>query len=113
MGASLPLLLSGKFSSQVLLHPRIRGGGFGNPHTCILLFKERPELSAFSLAMIFFTFTSGSSQGMIRYVLAAPTLFWILARWGKHPAFDRVWTLISILLLGLEAMLFSFNFWVA
>ena len=81
--------------------------------TCILLFKEHPELSAFSSAMIFFTFMSGSSQGMIRYVLSAPTLFWILARWGKHPAFDRVWTLISILLLGLEAMLFSFNFWVA
>jgi len=81
--------------------------------TCILLLKERPEISPFGLAMVFFAFTSGSSQGMVRYVLAAPALFWVLARWGKHPAFDKIWTVISILLLGMEAMLFSFNFWVA
>jgi len=80
---------------------------------CLLLLKERPELSLFGLAMIFFAFTSGSSQGMVRYVLAAPALFWVLARWGRHPVFDRVWTVLSLLLLGLEAMLFSFNFWVA
>jgi hypothetical protein len=80
---------------------------------CLLLLRQRPELSLFGLAMIFFAFTSGSAQGMIRYVLAAPPLFMMLARWGKHPAFDRVWTIISILLLGVEAMLFSFNFWVA
>jgi hypothetical protein len=81
--------------------------------TCILLLKERPELSAFGLAMTFFAFTSGAAQGMIRYVLVAPSLFWILARWGKHPAFDRVWSVLSILLLGLEVTLFSFDFWVA
>ena len=80
---------------------------------CLLLFRERPEISAFGLAMVFFAFTSGAAQGMIRYVLSAPALFWILARWGKQPAFDKVWTLISVLLLGVEAMLFSFNFWVA
>ncbi|HEX5637109.1 MAG TPA: hypothetical protein VFY78_08495, partial [Gammaproteobacteria bacterium] len=80
---------------------------------CILLFKERPEISAFGLAMIFFSFTSGVPQGMIRYVLAAPAMFWVLARWGRNPVFDRVWTIGSVLLLGLEAMLFSFNFWVA
>jgi hypothetical protein len=80
---------------------------------CFLLFKERPEVSAFGLAMVFFAFTSGSSQGMIRYALSAPAIFWALARWGKNPVFDKTWTLVSILLLGMEAMLFSFNFWVA
>jgi hypothetical protein len=80
---------------------------------CILLFKERPEISAFGLAMIFFSLTSGVPQGMIRYVLAVPAMFWMLARWGRNPVFDRVWTIGSVLLLGLEAMLFSFNFWVA
>lgn len=80
---------------------------------CLLLFRERPEISAFGLAMVFLAFTSGAAQGMIRYVLSAPALFWILARWGKQPAFDKVWTVISVLLLGVEAMLFSFNFWVA
>jgi hypothetical protein len=80
--------------------------------TCILLWKERPELAAFSIAMVGFVFTSGIAQSMVRYVLAAPALFWILARWGRKPAFDRVWTLLSILLLGFEVMLFSFDFWV-
>ncbi|MBL8063641.1 MAG: hypothetical protein JNK32_11505 [Anaerolineales bacterium] len=80
---------------------------------CLLLFRERPEVSAFGLAMIFFSMTSGVPQGMIRYVLAAPAMFWVLARWGRNPVFDKIWTLASILLLGMEVMLFSFNFWVA
>jgi len=80
---------------------------------CLLIFRERPEISAFGLAMIFFSLTSGVPQGMIRYVLAAPAMFWVLARWGGNPAFDKIWTLVSVLLLGVEAMLFSFNFWVA
>ena len=80
---------------------------------CLLLFKERPEISAFGLAMVFFSLTSGVPQGMIRYVLVAPAIFWVLARWGRNLIFDKVWTLVSILLLGMEAMLFSFNFWVA
>lgn len=79
---------------------------------CLLIFRERPEISAFGLAMIFFSLTSGVPQGMIRYVLAAP-MFWVLARWGGNPAFDKIWTLVSVLLLSVEAMLFSFNFWVA
>jgi hypothetical protein len=80
---------------------------------CLLLWKERPELSAFGLAMIVFAFTTGSAQGMVRYVLPAAPLFWVLARWGRNPVFDRVWSLASILLMGMEATLFSFDFWVA
>jgi Gpi18-like mannosyltransferase len=80
--------------------------------SCVLLWKERPELAAFSIVMVGFVVTSGIAQSMIRYVLATPALFWVLARWGKKPAFDRIWTIVSILLLGLEVMLFSFDFWV-
>jgi len=80
---------------------------------CLLLWREHPELSAFGLAMTLFAFTSGPAQGMVRYVLAVPPLFWILARWGRNLAFDRAWSLLSILLMGLEAMLFTFDFWVA
>ena len=46
-------------------------------------------------------------------MLAAPAIFITLARWGKNPVFDRAWTLASLLLMGLLAMLFAFNFWVA
>lgn len=80
--------------------------------TCILLWRERPELAAFGLVMVGFVFTSGIAQSMIRYVLVTPPMFWILARWGRKPTFDRLWSLLSILLLGLEVMLFSFDFWV-
>jgi hypothetical protein len=80
--------------------------------SCIWLWRERPELSAYGLAMIVFSVTSGIAQSMIRYMLVVPALFWVLSRWGKHPVFDRVFTLFCILLLGLEVMLFSFNFWV-
>lgn len=80
---------------------------------CVLLLRERVELAAFGLAMIVFALTSNTAQGMVRYVLPVAPIFWVLARWGKRPAFDRVWSLLSILLMGLEAMLSTFDFWVA
>jgi hypothetical protein len=80
---------------------------------CFLLLKERPEIALYGLVMVSFAFTSGAAQGMVRYVLSAPAMFWVLARWGKNPIFDRIWVLVSVLLLGLEAMLFGFDFWVA
>jgi hypothetical protein len=75
--------------------------------------KHHPELALFSLGILVFTFTSGSSQGMIRYLLAAPSIFVALAGWGRRPAFDRAWTIASLLLMGMLVTLFSFNFWVA
>jgi hypothetical protein len=75
--------------------------------------KTDPEVAWFSLAVFLISFGSGPAQGMHRYVLGAPALFITLAHWGKHPLFDRIWTLVSILLMGLLAMLYAFNFWVA
>ncbi len=80
---------------------------------CVLLIRKRPELALYGLAMIVFAFTTGAAQGMVRYVLVAPPLFLVLASWGKSHAFDRVWILLSILLMGMEVMLFTFDFWVA
>jgi hypothetical protein len=80
---------------------------------CLLLLKTHPALSLFGLAMIGFALTSGGPQGMVRYVLTAPPIFMVLARWGKNQVFDRAWTLLSILIMGLEVTLFSFDFWVA
>jgi hypothetical protein len=78
---------------------------------CILMVKREPVLSLYSFLTIFFSMTTGVAQGMHRYVLAAPVIFLLLARWGKHEAFDRIWTLASILLMGVFAILFSFNLW--
>jgi hypothetical protein len=78
---------------------------------CIWMFRREPVLSIYSFLTITFSMTTGVAQGMHRYVLAAPVIFLLLARWGKSEAFDRVWTLSSTLLMGVFAILFSFNLW--
>ena len=75
--------------------------------------KTDPEVAWFSLAVFLISFGSGPAQGMQRYVLCAPAVFITLARWGKNPVFDRAWTILSILLMGMLAMLYAFNYWVA
>ena len=81
--------------------------------TCIAAFKTHPEIAWFSLAVVLISWGSGPAQGIHRYILGAPAVFITLARWGNHPVFDRAWTILSILLMGLYAMLFAFNMWVA
>lgn len=81
--------------------------------TCIACLKYYPEIAWFSIAVFVISWGSGPAQGIVRYVLGAPAVFIMLARWGKDPVFDRSWTVFSCLLMGLLAMLFAFNFWVA
>jgi hypothetical protein len=78
---------------------------------CIWMFRKEPILSVYSLLVIGFSMTTGVAQGMHRYVMAAPVLFLLLARWGKSESFDRIWTLGSALLMGVFTILFSFNLW--
>lgn len=66
----------------------------------------------FGLAAIVMAISSGPAQGMIRYSLAAPAIFLLLARMGQHPVLDRGWTILSVLLMGLLVTLFSLDFWV-
>jgi hypothetical protein len=49
---------------------------------------------------------------MARYMLITPALYIFLAYLGKNKAFDRAWTIFSILLLGMEASLFAADMWV-
>jgi hypothetical protein len=81
--------------------------------TCVACLRYDPEIAWFSLAVLVISWGSGPAQGIQRYILGAPAVFVILARWGKNPVFDRGWTIFSILLMGLLAMLFAQNFWVA
>jgi mannosyltransferase PIG-V len=80
---------------------------------CIVTIKTHPEIGWFSLAVVLISWGSGPAQGIHRYILGAPAVFIALARWGNNPVFDRAWTTLSILLMGLLAMLFAFNMWVA
>ena len=81
--------------------------------TCLACIKVYPEIAYFSLAVLVISWGSGPAQGIIRYILGAPAVFVMLARWGRNSVFDRAWTIASILLMGLLAVLFAFNFWVA
>jgi hypothetical protein len=80
---------------------------------CVATVKTHPEIAWFSIAVVLISFGSGPIQGIHRYILGAPAVFVALSRWGKDPAFDRAWTILSILLMGLYAMLFAFDMWVA
>jgi hypothetical protein len=78
---------------------------------CVFTVKRYPELALFSLAVIFISLTSGYPQGMHRYVMTTPSLFLFLGRLGKHPAFNRSWTILSTLLMGALALLFAADMW--
>lgn len=78
---------------------------------CGLGFKKYPDLAIFGMAVVFLSFTSGPAQGMHRYILAAPPVFLQLSSWGKNRAFDLTWTMLSLLIMGMMAALFTFNMW--
>jgi hypothetical protein len=78
----------------------------------LALLRRDPIVALYSLAVVILSIFSGSAQSMERYMLAAPAVFIVLSRLGRNPAFDRFWTIASLLVMGMSAMLFSFNFWV-
>lgn len=80
---------------------------------CIATLKTDPKIGWYSLAVVLISWGSGPAQGIHRYIIGAPAVFITLARWGRNPVFDRAWTILSILLMGLLAMLFAFDMWVA
>jgi hypothetical protein len=83
--------------------------------SCIVNARRYPRLALFGLVALAIPLTSGwtGTQSAFRYVLAVPTLWVLLGRWSRSIVFERAWTLLSILLLAMQAYLFSFDFWVA
>lgn len=80
---------------------------------CVGLARRHPDIALFSAAVLVGSLTSGYIQSMVRYTLTMPAMFFWLARLGRRPAFDRGWSFASTLLLGMLAMLFTFDMWVA
>jgi hypothetical protein len=78
---------------------------------CIAGFKKHPDLAIFGLLVVFLSFTSGPAQGMYRYVLGAPPVFLFLSRLGKNQVFDRAWTIISVLIMGMMCTMYMFDMW--
>jgi hypothetical protein len=79
--------------------------------SCLWAVRRDPEIGLFGLAVVFLSFTSGASQGIYRYVLGAPPVFMFLAHLGKNRVFDRGWTIISTVVMGMLALLFTFDMW--
>jgi hypothetical protein len=75
--------------------------------------RRWPGLALFGLVAILVPLTSGAPQSLVRYVLAVPAIFLLLAELGRRPVFDRGWVFVSTLLFGLLLTLFTFDFWVA
>ncbi|MBI9049748.1 MAG: hypothetical protein JEZ00_10035 [Anaerolineaceae bacterium] len=105
----LPALTGENLQSRAYYLLEIVGILFGVGAGLTLL-KRYPALALYSLALILFSLTTGAVQGMHRYVMGAPVIFLLPARWGKHFVFDRAWTLACILLMGVLAAVFSFDF---
>jgi hypothetical protein len=80
---------------------------------CVWAIRRWPAASVFGLVTLGVSLASGAPQGMVRYALAVPAIFLVLARLGASPAFDRGWTIASVLLMALLAALYSVDFWVA
>ena len=78
----------------------------------LALIRKHPDLALFGIAAWVMCVFSGSAQSISRYVLVMPTTFLALAYLGKREVFDKAWTLASVLLMGIETLLYTFKMWV-
>jgi hypothetical protein len=78
----------------------------------IWLMRRDPIVASFSLAVILLSVFSGSAQSMARYMLIVPAMFISLGYFGRNKIFDKVWTIASLLLMGMSVLLFSYDMWV-
>ena len=83
--------------------------------SCLVNLRRYPLLAVFGLIAVLIPLTAGwtGTQSSIRYILVVPTLWVFLGQLAQNRLFERTWTLFSILLLAMQAFLFSFDFWVA
>jgi hypothetical protein len=80
---------------------------------CLGIARRYPIIALFSLMALVFPLTTGWPQSLIRYVLAVPALYIFLGRLGRSTAFDRIWTVASVMVLSMQAGLFAWDMWVA
>jgi hypothetical protein len=79
---------------------------------CWIERKRFPGLALYGLGAILLGIGSGQLVSMNRYALAVFPIYFVLARWGQHPAWDKLWTFISLLWFGLYLVLYVHGFWV-
>lgn len=57
--------------------------------------------------------TSGVLLSQTRYLLVLFPVFIVLSSWGKNPVFNKLYLLVSSIMLGINIVLFANGFWVA
>lgn len=75
--------------------------------------KLRKSYFWYSLFVWSLPLVTGRSGSVLRYVLAAFPCFIVLAIFGKNKSFDRFYSLLSLMLLGLFLVGFINGYWVA
>jgi hypothetical protein len=80
---------------------------------CVGTARRYPVIALFSLMAFFIPLATSAPQSLVRYVLGVPAVFLWLGQMGKHTLFDRGWTVLSLLLMGMLVSLFTFDMWVA
>ncbi len=80
---------------------------------CLFTLRRYPGVALFGLLALAVSVFAGAPQSLIRYVLVIPSIYLFLGRLGKNASFDRAWTLISVLMMGMLLFLFTFDMWVA
>jgi hypothetical protein len=73
--------------------------------------KWHPGLALYGLAAIWLPLGTGQLVSQNRYVLIVIPMLLGLTRWGRNPLFDRLWTVVSLLLLAMYTILFTQGFW--
>ncbi len=73
--------------------------------------KTFPGLALYGLGSVAMGISSGQLVSMNRYALSVVPIFFALTRWGRNPAFDKLWTFISLLWFALYTVLFVHGFW--
>lgn len=80
---------------------------------CLGTLRRYPIIALFSLLALVIPITTGWPQSLIRYVLALPALYIFLSRLGRSTAFDRAWTVGSVMVMSMQTALFAWDMWVA
>lgn len=73
--------------------------------------KWHPGLALYGLAAVWLPLGTGQLVSQNRYVLIVIPMLMVLTRWGRNPVFDRVWTMLSLLLFALYTVLYTQGFW--
>ncbi len=81
--------------------------------TSLYALRRWPALGVFGLATMGLPLLTFRVPGLPRYSLAAIPIYPTLAYFGRSMVFDRLWTIASVLVMGLYLLLFVHGLWVS